>query len=748
MNKTRSFPTKEQILEFITSANNTVGRREIAKAFGVKGDKRVHLKGLLRDMCEEGLIERGRGKSYEATNGLPSVCLLKVVDINEDGELLCRPAERRLERHAATIRLLSRGSNDKRSLARIAVNDRILARLEKTAPESYDARPIKRVASREERFVGVYKRTRNGRARIQPLDRNARTDFAADLDDTVRPKSGDLVVADPDTTRSGSARILEVIGRADDPRAVSLIAIHKYQLPNEFAPEVEQEAKTRKRPPKDRREDFTELPLVTIDPDDAKDFDDAVHAEPDPNNKGGWIVTVAIADVAHYVRPDTTLDTSAFDRGNSCYFPDRVVPMLPEHLSNDLCSLRPQEIRPTLAVRMTFDNQGKKRGHTFHRALIRSSARLTYGQAQQALVGRPEDLDDQTAQSLDNIQQAYRLIEEMRRRRGPLELDLAEHKISFDEHGNVSGIAPYERYEAHKLIEEFMIQANVCAAETIEAQSFPCLYRIHEPPDEDKLAGLSEFLKSLGLSLPHSQVLKPNTFNGLLRQAKKADLENVIAEVVLRSQSQAAYSTRSAGHFGLNLRRYAHFTSPIRRYADLIIHRTLIRLLNLGADGLTDREVKELDSIAEHISQRERHTMAAERETVDRFVSSFLEDHVGATFTGKIGGVTRAGLFVQLNDTGADGFVPMRALTEDWYEHDENRKALIGRNHGGIYRLGQPVTVKLVEATPLQGGLRFELISDPIKDKAFGEGKKKPKSRKSSKRGKRRGSRNEHSRKR
>ncbi len=690
-----------------------MGRREIAKAFGVKGEGRVPLKGLLRDMCEEGLLQKGRGKSYVLAGGLPSVCLLTVQEVDEDGDLRCRPAERRLQSSPAEIRLLSRRPRDKQLLAKISVGERVLARLEKTGDTTYDARPIKIISSREDRFVGVYTTARRGPDRIRPLDRNARTDFSCEPDQAQTPSSGDLVIAEP-TAGGKTARVIEVIGRSDDPKAISLIAIHKHNLPYAFSQEVEQEALSRKRPRKDKREDFTDLPFVTIDPDDAKDFDDAIHAEPDPaaDNAGGWRVIVAIADVAHYVRPDSLLDANAYDRGNSCYFPDRVVPMLPEHLSNDMCSLRPDEIRPAMAVRMVFDKNGRKLRHRFHRVLIKSQGRLTYREAQAAFDGQETSLSP----VLENILSAYRALAKARNKRAPLDLDLDEHKIIFHEDGRVSGVTTYERYDAHKLIEEFMIQANVCAAETIENHNFPCLYRIHDAPSDEKLAGFNEFLQTMGLSLAKAQVLKPQAFNRILEEAKKEDAVAMISDVVLRTQSQAEYSTRSIGHFGLNLRRYAHFTSPIRRYADLIVHRTLIRLLNLGPDGLTDAETQRLDEIATHISKRERETMAAERETVDRYIASYLEDRTGATFDAKISGVTRFGLFVKLKETGADGFVPMRSLHDDWYELDEVRKSLVGRDKKGIYQLGQDASVRLVEATPLQGGLRFEILSEPRND--------------------------------
>jgi ribonuclease R len=457
------------------------------------------------------------------------------------------------------------------------------------------------------------------------------------------------------------------------------------------------------------------LPLVTIDPVDAKDHDDAVFATPDsdPANRGGHIVTVAIADVAHYVRPGSGLDRDALERGNSVYFPDRVVPMLPERISNDLCSLRPGVERAALAVRMVIGADGRKRRHSFHRVLMRSSARLHYAQAQGAIDGRPDAVAEPILDKiLRPLYAAYAAVKKARDERDPLALEIPERKILLKPDGTLDRVIAPERLDSHRLIEEFMILANVAAAETCEQRRVPLLYRVHDQPAFDKVTALRDFLSTLDLKLPKADVLRPADFNRVLTHVRGADVERLVHEVVLRSQAQAEYEAKNYGHFGLALRRYAHFTSPIRRYADLIVHRALIRGLGLGPDGLPDMTPETLAEIGARVSAAERRAMAAERETVDRLVAHFLADRVGATFRGHVTGVTRAGLFVKLDETGADGFIPARTLGADFYRFDERHQAMIGDRTGEAHRLGDWVEVKLVEAIPVAGALRFELLSE------------------------------------
>jgi ribonuclease R len=537
--------------------------------------------------------------------------------------------------------------------------------------------------------------------------------------DTGGAEDGDLVSVDLIRSRGyglASGRVKERLGSLASEKAISLIAIHAHEIPQAFSPSASREAEAALPATLQGREDWRDLPLVTIDPPDAKDHDDAVHAapDPDPHNKGGYIVHVAIADVAFYVRPGSALDRDALTRGNSVYFPDRVVPMLPERISNDLCSLVPGEPRGALAVRLVIGPDGRKRSHSFHRVLMRSAAKLHYAQAQAAIDGRPDDVTGPLLEPiLKPLYAAYALVKLARDERDPLDLDLPERKILLKPDGTVDRVIVPERLDAHRLIEEFMILANVAAAEMLEKKALPLIYRVHDEPTQEKVHNLQEFLKTLDLQFAKTGALRPSLFNRVLGQVRGEDYEPLVNEVVLRSQAQAEYSAENYGHFGLNLRRYAHFTSPIRRYADLIVHRALIRSLGLGEGALPETETLEtLSEVAAQISVTERRAMKAERETADRLIAHFLADRIGATFQGRISGVTRAGLFVKLSDTGADGIIPIRTLGTEYFNYDETRHALVGSRSGAMHRLGDVVDVRLVEAAPVAGALRFELLSE------------------------------------
>ncbi|OHB35367.1 MAG: ribonuclease R, partial [Phenylobacterium sp. RIFCSPHIGHO2_01_FULL_70_10] len=583
-----------------------------------------------------------------------------------------------------------------------------------------EARLIKRLGQSAHRVLGVVRKARR-ETRIEPVDRKSKESLI--VFDDGQLKDGDLVLAQVGTAerRHGPKRgkVLEVVGREDQPRAASLIAIHTHGIPTGFSDEAEAEAEAAKAPELAGREDLRDVPLITIDPADARDHDDAVYAHPDddPKNPGGHVVWVAIADVAAYVRPGSALDREAREKGNSVYFPDRVEPMLPERLSNGLCSLREGENRACMAVRMVFDKAGRKRSHRFVRGLMRSAAKLSYEQAQAAIDGQP---DDKTGPLLEPILKplwaAYHTMLKGRLARSPLAIESLERKIIIDDAGEVASITPRASLEAHRLIEEMMIQANVSAAESLEAKRTPLVYRVHDAPSPEKLDSLAEFLGSIGVSWTKGEAVRTDRFNRLLELTREGPHAEIVNEVVLRTQMQAHYNTDNIGHFGLNLDRYAHFTSPIRRYADLIVHRALIKALGLnlpGApDGLSDWDISHMKATAEEITAAERRAMAAERDATDRYIAAFLSDRVGATFEGRITGVTRFGLFVRLAETGADGLVPVSSLGGEFFVHDERMHALVGERTGERWPLGMSVEVRLREATPITGGLLFEMLSD------------------------------------
>ena len=713
-------PGKDDILKFIQDSPAHVGKREIARAFQVKGASRIELKALLGEMADEGLI-KGRRKHIAAAHELPSVTIIDITECDADGELIAIPSQWDDEHNAPPRILLLSRRND--SGPPPGVGNRILARLTRLADAdpsgaTYEARLIKLLPREPARLLGIFRAISGGGGVIDPVDRKHLREWSVREGDNFGAMDGDLVRFELKKGRRFGpmrARVVESIGNPDAQGAVSLIALHAFDLPDEFPEAVLKEADELNPPTSQTHDDLRDIPFITIDPSDARDHDDAVWAAPDDAaaNKGGWLVMVAIADVVHFVRSGSNLDKEALKRGNSVYFPDRVVPMLPERISNDLCSLREGEERACLCVRLVFDASGRKISHRFSRGIMRSRARLTYAQAQAAIDG---DADNATAVLLENVLhplwQAYSALAKARDARGPLDLDLPERKVVLGADGQVESIVSPPRLVAHRLIEEFMIQANVAAAETLEKKKSPLIYRVHDAPSREKLEALRDFLRTLSIDLPKSGPLKPEQFNRILARARAAELGELVSEVVLRSQAKAEYSAANAGHFGLNLRRYAHFTSPIRRYADLIVHRALIRALDLGADGLIEREIGELEQTANSISDSERRATSAERQTVDRLIAAFLAGRIGARFVARISGVIRSGLFVRLQDTGADGYVPASSIDGDYFRHDERRQALIGDRTGIGYKLGDRVEVRLVEAVPSAGALRFEMLSD------------------------------------
>lgn len=710
-------PSREDILAFVADNPGRAGKREIARHFGIIGGARIHLKKMLKDLSEEGLIEK-RNKRMIRPGDLPPVFVANLIGRDSDGDLLGVPVDWDEDAGDPPRILVLTG---KTKATQPGVGDRALIRLTEAeaGPEaSHVARVIKVLEKKQGAVLGIFRKRDGDRLPyLEPIDRKQR-ELDVDPSDLKEADDGDLVSVQ--VTRSGRfgnprASIIERFGSMNSEKAVSEIALQSHGIPHVFPAAVEVQAEEAK--PVEtlgKREDWRRIPLITIDPPDAKDHDDAVFAEPDdsPENHGGQIVYVAIADVAYYVTPGSPMDREANIRGNSVYFPDRVIPMLPERISNQLCSLRELEDKPALGVRMVFDKTGRKISHTFHRVLMRSAAKLSYHQAQKAIDGLPEDKTGTLLEGvLQPIWDAYAVVKKGRDAREPLELDLPERKIKLKDDGTVDHVFVPERLDAHKLIEEFMIQANVAAAETLEKKKNPLLYRVHDASTPEKLESLKDFLSTLNMKLPSSGGLRPSVFNGILAKVKDSPQANLVNEVVLRSQAQAEYAPQNIGHFGLNLRRYAHFTSPIRRYADLIVHRGLISALGLGKDGLPEGIESKLEAIGAEISAAERRAMLAERDTIDRLIALWMSDQIGATFQGRIAGVVKSGMFIRLQDTGADGFVPASTIGLDYYRYDEGSHALIGDKTGETYQLGDQVEVKLVEAAPFAGALTFELLS-------------------------------------
>ena len=701
-----ALPTRQQVLAYLRDNPNNASRREIARAFNVRGEDKLALKALLKE------IQQGdRPLERRAPPGrLPSSLVVEVFDVDtEEAEALAHPVDPELGRPIIHVR--SRAGEPP-----LADGERALVRIAGRRGARFVANLLRRMERGPERLLAVFRTEAQG-GRLEPTDRKIRTEFLVAASDARGAEPGELVLAEVTAGhRLGlpRARVLERLGDADAPRSASLIAIFSRDIPTEFPASALAEARRARPAPLGDREDLRRVPLVTIDGEDARDFDDAVFAAPDddPHNPGGFHLIVAIADVAWYVRPNDALDRAARERGNSVYFPDRVVPMLPERLSNDLCSLRPDEDRPALAVHIWIDAHGRKRRHRFVRAMMRSAARLTYEQAQASADRRPDGAPETLRQAvIEPLYAAYHALARARRQRGTLELDLEERKVVLDEHGRIDRIVPRARHDSHRLIEEFMILANVCAAESLEERRLPCMYRVHEPPDPAKLENLREVLDGLGYRLARGQVLAPKHFNRILEWAAGTPFRHLVNDLVLRSQSLAVYSPDNQGHFGLALTRYAHFTSPIRRYSDLLVHRALITGFKLGEGDLFAAGPVDFHDAADHISMTERRAAAAERDALNRYVVAWLKERIGARFAGRISGVVKFGLFVTLDGLGADGFVPARSLAGGFYRHDPKRHRLVGPG-GRAYTLGESVEVRLVEAQPVTGGLTFELLDE------------------------------------
>ena len=709
-------PTREQILEFIEQSKEPAGKREISRAFGLHGSDKIALKALLRDMTDEGLIDAAPGRAFHKMGGVPRVTVLKIVDV-DGNQLIAIPERWEAEGvPPPKLRVIERGRR-----GALGIGDRILARTEE-AGSSWIAHPMKKLAKASEQILGVVEDGGNGRFWLKSTDKKAR--FDTPLFELGEAKPGDLVLAELGG-RAGQkkAKVTELLGDPFAPKSFSLIAIHKFGIPFEIPQEVEDEAAIVHDLPvtAEHREDLRHLPIIAIDPRDARDFDDAVWAiaDDDPKNPGGFKAIVAIADVSYYVRPGSALDREAAKRGNSVYFPDRVVPMLPHALSSDKCSLRAGEDRAVLACHMQIDAGGHVTSWRFARAIARISANIPYEDAQAAIDGT---LDHPMLESaLKPLWACWALLKKARDSRNPLGIDMPERRIALDDKGRVVGVAVRAHLDAHQVIEDFMIAANVAAAKALEGKKSPLIYRVHEPPAREKLVALKDYLKTFDIEFTLGQVIRPSTFNAIIAKVRDSDeILPQIMEAVLRSQTQAYYTPQNAGHFGLALGSYAHFTSPIRRYADLIVHRALVSAYELempapkdkvikSVTGLSSKDFERLDVTSEMISRAERRAMEAERETVDRYVAAYLAAQIGEIIDARITGVQNFGFFATVEAIGGDGLVPVSTLGAERFNYDESSQTLTGEESGDEYRPGMRLKLRLAEANPVSGALRFEL---------------------------------------
>ncbi len=706
-------PSREQILTFLQSSETIAGKREIARHFGLKGQEKIGLKHMLKDMAEEGLID-GKKTAYHRMGGVPKVTVLRVVDV-EDGEAIAIPDSWQPDDATPPPRLrLVEGKQGgaRHTRSALKVGDRVLARTEE-AGNGWRAHPMKKLPASHESILGVVEVDAAGRAWLAPVDKRIRN--SSPISDIGEAEAGNLVLAEPAGRgpRAG-VKVVELLGDPLAPRSYSLIAIHKYGIPHLFTEDALEDAREAAALPlsEDHREDLRHLPIVAIDPVDARDHDDAIWAEPD--GQGGFRAVVAIADVSFYVRPGSAIDREARKRGNSVYFPDRVVPMLPELLSADVCSLRADTDRAAMACHLTIDAQGRVTGWRFTRAIVRIAEVIAYEKAQARI-------DEDTAgDNLRNLWAAWKVLAAARDARDPLDLDLPERRVVLDEQGRIAEIALRERLDAHRVVEDFMIAANVAAAKALESKASPVVYRVHEAPTREKLVALREYFDSLGKKLALGQVITPSLFNRMIKDVADPAEKALVMEAVLRSQTQAFYSPANAGHFGLSLGSYAHFTSPIRRYSDLLVHRALVDAFDLeqpkpkgrvpAGSGLSELDRGDLSRVTDAISLTERRAMEAERDTIDRYVAAWLSARIGETFPTRITGVQKFGLFATIVGLGGDGLVPISVLGSEYFRHDEAARALIGEQTGTRFAIGDMLDLRLAEANPLTGALKFEPV--------------------------------------
>ncbi|HEX5239126.1 MAG TPA: VacB/RNase II family 3'-5' exoribonuclease [Sphingomicrobium sp.] len=762
--KSSGLPSRKQILDFIASSDQPAGKREIARAFHLSGQDKIDLKRLLKDMADEGLIDSSPGRAFHQAGGVPKVTVLRISAVDDNGTVWAVPEQWHAETKPPRLRIVERGRK-----SALGIGDRVLSRTEERG-DGYIAHPMKKLARAAELVLGVVRRD-GDRFWLSPVDKRERRElFIAELKDA---EAGDLVLCEVSgRPPRASARVDAVLGDPFAPRSFSLIAIHKHGLRHEFAQEAIDEAhrvaklpilpgtgrgtdlsrrqrlvegahrgrrgptvgplhhsaSLRGPPPRsgeELREDLTHLPIVAIDPEDARDHDDAIWAEAD--GEGGWNAIVAIADVSFYVRPGSELDREARSRGNSVYFPDRVVPMLPEELSADICSLKEGEDRAAMACHLKIDREGNLKSWRFARAKVRIAANIAYEDAQAAIDAAEEERVEVSSpvcwmpevegpvpkelvdKALKPLWGCWRALFAARQKRDPLELDLPERRVMLDEKGRITSIAPRDRLDAHRLVEDFMIAANVAAARALEAKKPPVMYRVHEPPSREKLVALKDYLATFGIEFALGQVVKPGTFNRIIERVGEGHGREEIMEQLLRTQMQARYGPERLGHFGLALATYAHFTSPIRRYADLLVHRALVSAYKLGEGGLPPGEEERFEQIGEQISMLERRAMEAERETVDRYVAAFLADQVGQLVECRITGVQPFGFFATVEELGGDGLLLAKDLGREYFRYDEGARQLVGEDTGETYRIGQRLTLRLAESNPVSGALRFEL---------------------------------------
>jgi ribonuclease R len=704
-----SIPSREQILAALETAGRPLEPKALFGALDIdSAEVRDALGNRLRAMIRDGQIIANRRGHYCLVGHIGLVT--GIVTGHRDGYGFVTP---------------DGGGDDiylpPREMREAMHGDKVAVRIARTDERGRAEGKLVEVLARNTReIVGRFVRE-SGIGFVIPDNRRFSQSVAVPPAGAKGVKPGDIVVVEltepPSRDTQPIGRVIENLGEGGAPGVETEIAIRAHGLPFRWPDEVLAEAEAwgdRVRPSAKRdREDLRELPLVTIDGADAKDFDDAVWCDPDGS---GWRVIVAIADVSAYVSPAGALDVEARERGTSVYFPRKVIPMLPENLSNGLCSLNPGVDRLCMVCDMRVTSGGKVREARFYEGLMRSAARLTYDEVAGILVEGDAELRRRYAKVLPQLEQlhaVWRVLARARERRGAVDFDLPEVAMVFDPKGHVARVEPRHRNDAHRIIEECMIAANVEAARFLEKHKIPTLYRVHAPPEEDRLGSLKEFLGAFGLSLPTRERLEPRHLSALVREVAGRPDADLIETVILRSMSAAAYQPENIGHFGLALERYAHFTSPIRRYPDLLVHRAIRHILRGGKLGDFTHGTQEMEGLGRHCSATERRADEATREAMDWLKCEFMLDRVGEEFDVIVTGVVDFGLFVQIPEFQIDGLVHISSLGGDYYQRDPVHQRLIGEHTGRVFRLSDPLRVRLLRVSLEDRKIDFELAEEP-----------------------------------
>jgi ribonuclease R len=699
--------TKERILSFFFSKpRRRLTPLEILKGTGGNREDLETVVDTLRELSREGKVVRLKKNHY----GLPDAqsCVIGKVHAHPDGFGFLIPEERGRE----DIYL------SRREMRRIMHGDRVMIRIEKKKRGATEAHVVQILERGQKRLLGTYEEFQ-GKGYLIPMD--PRIAPAIPLAGDPRPAKGKVIAAE--ISRYGTSfsspetGLLEVLGDPDDPEVQTQAIIFRYSLPTTFAPEVRREAghcpKTIAPKELQSRTDLRFFPAVTIDGEQARDFDDAVCVE---RKKGVYSLYVSIADVSYYVKPETTLDKEAYLRGTSVYFPDRAIPMLPEELSNGICSLNPAEERLTKTALLEINGKGEVVQSHFFNSVIRSRARMTYTEIRRILVDRDQECIQRYSDLVDHfklMEELALLLWETRRTRGNLDFDLPEAEIVLDLQGMPENIVRAERTIAHRIIEEFMIAANEAVARHLKEKEFPFLYRVHEGPEEETLRALSPFFLSLGYRLPlKREKTTPKEIQRLLEACRGKPEERVLNRVLLRAMKQAHYAPENIGHFGLASTCYTHFTSPIRRYPDLIVHRMLEDVLE--GEKLKPKEkenlVQYLEEAGKHTSERERIAMDAEREMVGLKKAQFMMNKIGQEFSGFIVSLASFGFFVELESHFVEGLVRLSSLKDDSYHYYEKEQIIKGHRHGRKFHLGDPIRVKVARINAFRSEIDFELV--------------------------------------